>query len=93
MTRNLLRLSRAIKAKNYANTYMLSLGAKEKEARRDKRWDDSTSAFRLQQITFHQQSNSAKNAELYVDMQKANFVAPKERITEAMVAGIAEIDE
>lgn len=81
------------KAKNYTNAYMLPLGTDEKTARRDQRRDDSLKAFKQQQITFHQESNSAKNAALYVDMQKGTFAAPEERITEEMVAGITEMNE
>ncbi len=81
------------KAKNYTNAYMLPAGVEEASARREKRLADSLTAFKQQQSDFHRESNTAKNAALYVDMHRRMFGAPKERITEEMVAGIAQLNE
>jgi len=81
------------KAKNYMNAYMLPAGPEEVLARREKRPADSLKAFKQQQSVFHHESNTAKNASLYVDMQHRVFSAPNERITGEMVAGIARLNE
>lgn len=46
-----------------------------------------------QQAEFHIESNSAKNASLYVDVQNGTFTAPTDRITEPMVRKIAQANE
>lgn len=81
------------KAKNYTNAYFLPATEAESDARRDKRWHDALEAFKQQQAEFHLESNSAKNASLYVDVHKGVFTAPKDRVTEAMVTKIAEANE
>ncbi len=81
------------KAKNYTNAYMLPPSADEAMARREKRRADSLEAFKQQQAVFHRESNAAKNAALYVNMQRHEFGTPKERITEEMVSGIAHLNE
>ncbi len=78
------------KAKNYTNAYLLPVTEAEANARRNKRWDEALKAFKRQQTEFHQESNSAKNASLYVDLQNGTFTAPRERVTAPMVAEIAE---
>jgi AbiV family abortive infection protein len=78
------------KAKNYTNAYLLPATKAEKDARREKRWEEAMEAFKAQQIAFHQESNSRKNASLYVDMQNGTFVAPKDRITDTTVTTIAD---
>jgi hypothetical protein len=45
------------------------------------------------QAAFHRESNAAKNGSLYVDLDKGVFTAPRERITEDMVAKIADRNE
>jgi len=81
------------RAKNYTNAYLLPVTNAESNARREKRWHDAMEAFRQQQAEFHLESNSAKNASLYVDVQNGNFTAPKDRIAEPMVRKIAEANE
>lgn len=81
------------KAKNYTNAYLLPVTKTESDARREKRWQDAQQAFKKQQAEFHLESNTAKNASLYVDIQNGVFVAPKERITEEMVAKIARAND
>jgi len=77
------------KAKNFANAYMLPFGDAEQKARAESDWRASVTAFRKQQATFHQQSNTLKNASLYVDFVDDKFLAPGDRITEDMVREIA----
>jgi hypothetical protein len=47
---------------------------------------------RLEGATFHLNSNSAKNASLYVNYESGQFSAPKDKITETMVAEIARVN-
>lgn len=47
-------------------------------------------AFRQTQDEFHETSNRAKNASLYVDWVDGEFTAPSERITKEMLAEITE---
>ena len=47
-------------------------------------------AFKQTQGEFHESSNSAKNASLYVDWVDGEFVAPSDRITKEMLAEITE---
>jgi Zn-dependent oligopeptidase len=47
-------------------------------------------AFKQTQYEFHESSNRAKNASLYVDWIDGEFVAPSERITKEMLAEIVE---
>jgi len=77
------------KAKNFANAYMLTVGEAERKALAESNWRASTAAFREQRVTFHQQSNTLKNASLYVDFLDGKFLAPGDRITEHMVQQIA----
>jgi AbiV family abortive infection protein len=81
------------KAKNYANAYMLPATEGELEARADKDWSRAIEAFSQHQATFHHDSNTAKNAALYVDHEDGEFSSPKEEITEEMVAQIAALNE
>jgi len=81
------------KAKNYTNAYMQPITDAEADARRNKRWSEASKAFKQRQAEFHQESNAAKNAALYVDLQSGTFTAPKERIADSMVASIAETNE
>lgn len=80
-------------AKNYTNAYLLPPSEAEKDARRERRWNEAAEVFKAQQAEFHRESNSAKNASLYVDMQHGVFTAPSERITKAMVENIARANE
>lgn len=78
------------RAKNRTNAYMLKVSEAELAARDNKDWDQAAEAFAALQAEFHSESNNAKNASLYVDFDGEKFVSPDERITEKMVAGIAQ---
>jgi hypothetical protein len=80
------------KTKNCANAYMLPATKAELEARAGGDWKRSIDVFSQQQAKFHQDSNSAKNASLYVDYENGRFSAPREKITETMVADIAGLN-
>lgn len=77
------------KAKNYANAYMLTPTKEETEARERGDWKGSLKEFAKLQAGFHLESNTAKNASLYVDFKDGKFVAPAERITDTMLSAIA----
>ena len=83
---------RSHEAKNYANAYFATPTAEELEARErgDKR--AAVEAFERFQQKFHNESNSAKNASLYVDFKNNRFSAPSEVIAEEMVIGIAAVN-
>jgi AbiV family abortive infection protein len=81
------------RAKNYTNAYMLPATSAERDAVREKRWNEAIDAFKGQQAEFHVESNAAKNASLYVDFQRGVFSAPKDRISEAMVSEVAAANE
>jgi predicted metal-dependent hydrolase len=49
--------------------------------------------FKKFQAKFHEKSNYAKNASLYVDFEDGKFVAPIERITRDMLEEIAALNE
>jgi AbiV len=53
-------------------------------------WDTAHEEFKRLQEEFHEASNDAKNASLYVDWHDGEFVAPVERITREMLAQIIE---
>jgi AbiV family abortive infection protein len=78
------------KAKNYANSYMLPSTNEELGAKKRGDWRRCIEVFERQQAKFHTDSNSAKNASLYVDYENGHFTTPKEKITETMVAEIAK---
>ena len=80
------------KAKNYANAYLLPRTKEEKEAAESGDWKRALGAFKQHQATFHLYSNTAKNASLYVDCARGRFTAPKEAITEEMVAALADLN-
>jgi hypothetical protein len=69
---------------------MLPADKEESQARREQRWDDAIAAFKEQQRAFHEDSNTAKNAALYVDMDRGEFTAPNEWVTATMVEAIAD---
>jgi len=80
------------KAKSYTNAYMLPTTKEELAARENANWQGAIDAFRRHQATFHLDSNSAKNASLYVDHENGQFSAPKDKITETMVADIGRLN-
>jgi AbiV family abortive infection protein len=77
-------------AKNKSNAYMLEGSEAEKDARSRGDWGAALEAFKKTQDDFHEKSNEAKNASLYVDWIDGEFVAPRERITKEMLAEITE---
>ncbi|WP_348645883.1 AbiV family abortive infection protein [Rhizobium leguminosarum] len=77
-------------SKNKSNAYMLEASETEKDAKRRGDLQGTIEAFKKSQAEFHETSNQAKNASLYVDWGDGEFVAPSERITEAMRAEIKE---
>lgn len=77
-------------AKNRSNAYMLAGSEAEKDAKSRGDWEAAREAFKKTQGEFHETSNQAKNASLYVDWVDGEFVAPSERITEEMLAEITE---
>jgi AbiV family abortive infection protein len=80
-------------AKNLANAYMLELSEEEKHARQRKDWKGLRAAFTRAKREFHEKSNRAKNAALYVDIVDGNLTTPRDRITVEMVAEIAKQNE
>jgi AbiV family abortive infection protein len=80
------------KSKNYANAYFATATTGELEAKKRGDKASAVEAFRQFQQKFHEESNSAKNASLYIDFKNKRFSAPKEQITEEMVIGIAAVN-
>ena len=72
-------------SKNKSNAYMLQGSPDEKAARRRGNWDTAREEFRKLQLDFHESSNDAKNASLYVDWKDGGFVSPTEQITPEML--------
>lgn len=77
-------------AKNRSNAYMLKSSAAETDAKARGDWEAAMEAFRQTQSEFHDTSNRAKNASLYVDWVDGEFLAPSERINNEMLAEIVE---
>lgn len=77
-------------AKNKSNAYMLKGSEAETDAKARGDWEAAMKAFRQTQDEFHETSNSAKNASLYVDWVDGEFAAPSERITSEMLVEITE---
>ncbi|WP_311028624.1 AbiV family abortive infection protein [Mesorhizobium koreense] len=77
-------------AKNKSNAYMLKGSEAETDAKARGDWEAAVEAFRQTQDEFHETSNRAKNASLYVDWVDGEFAAPSERITKQMLAEITE---
>lgn len=76
--------------KNRTNAYLLAGSPEEQAAKARGDWEAALVEFRKLQSDFHESSNEAKNAALYVDFQQEEFVAPDDRITPEMLAEIAE---
>lgn len=72
--------------KNRSNAYMLEGSAEEKAAKEQGDLKAALAEFKKLQDEFHKKLNNAKNASLYVDFKDGTFVAPVERITDAMLA-------
>jgi AbiV family abortive infection protein len=81
------------KAKNYANAYMLEPTEAEKQAREAGDWKTAVEVFEKGKVEFHEKSNAAKNAALYVDAQGGVCSTPSEHTTEAMVEEISDRNE
>lgn len=77
-------------SKNKSNAYMLEGAEAENEAKLRGDLQGAVEAFKKTQAEFHEKSNEAKNASLYVDWMDGEFVAPNERITKEMLAEITE---
>jgi AbiV family abortive infection protein len=77
-------------SKNKSNAYMLEGSAAEKDAKSRGDLKGAIEAFKTSQEEFHQASNKAKNAALYVDRVDGAFAAPSERITDQMLVEITE---
>lgn len=75
-------------SKNKSNAYMLKGSEAETDAKALGDWEAAMEAFRQTQDEFHETSNRAKNASLYVDWADGEFAAPSERITSEMLAQI-----
>jgi AbiV family abortive infection protein len=77
-------------AKNKSNAFMLKGSEAETNAKARGDWEAAMAAFRQTQDEFHETSNRAKNASLYVDWVDGEFAAPSERITNEMLVEITE---
>lgn len=77
-------------SKNKANAYMLEVSDAEEAARARGDWAAASVIFKQTQAAFHDGSNRAKNASLYVDWVDGAFVAPSERVNPEMLAEIVE---
>jgi len=79
--------------KNRTNAYFLEPSAEELAAREQGDVKKAANAFREIQDQFHLESNSKKNASLYVDIDDGTFVAPAEVITAEMAHQARELNE
>lgn len=77
-------------SKNKSNAYMMEESVAEKQAKLRGDLEGAIEAFWAWQEEFHQASNKAKNAALYVDWVDGAFAAPSERISNEMLVEIAE---
>jgi AbiV family abortive infection protein len=80
-------------SKNKSNAYMMNGSQAEKDAKARGDLETAREAFKKFQMEFHETSNDAKNASLYVDWRDGEFVSPSERITPEMLAQIIERNE
>ncbi|MET4277147.1 MULTISPECIES: AbiV family abortive infection protein [unclassified Bradyrhizobium] len=86
----LLAAFRRHSSKNKGNAYMLEASQGEAEAKARGDWETALQEFKKLQQEFHEASNDAKNASLYVDWKDGEFVSPSEQITQSMLAEIIE---
>jgi AbiV family abortive infection protein len=84
---------RSHSSKNRLNAYMLKGSAAETAAKQRGDWKTALAEFKKLQATFHENSNEAKNASLYVNFENGIFIAPIDRISPQMVAEIADRNE
>jgi len=80
-------------SKNKTNAYMLEGSEAEEAAKKRGDWKAARNEFRKFQADFHERSNTAKNAALYVDWKAGEFVAPKERISVEMLNEVGARNE
>lgn len=79
--------------KNRTNAYMLPGSAEEEAAKARGDWEAAHDEFKKLQAEFHEKSNDAKNAALYVDFEDGKFITPAEQITDTMLAETAARNE
>jgi hypothetical protein len=93
--RNCCKSSRATRSKNLANADLLEPTEEEKQTRERKDWEGYKAASARARRGFHEYSNWAKNAALYVDIdiRDRNVTTPRDSITVEMVAKIAKLNE
>jgi len=72
-------------AKNTINAYMLDLSEDELAARSTGDWKAEHAAFTRANQEFHEASNAAKNAALYVDISKGKLVTPDASVSKDML--------
>jgi AbiV family abortive infection protein len=77
-------------SKNKSNAYMLEGSQAEQDAKARGDWETAQEEFKEFQTEFHEASNDAKNASLYVDWKDGQFVSPSEQISPEMLAQIIE---
>jgi AbiV family abortive infection protein len=75
-------------SKNKSNAYMVEGSKAEKDAKARGDWELAGEEFKKLQTEYHEASNDAKNASLYVDWKDGEFVSPSEQITPEMLAQI-----
>lgn len=75
-------------SKNKGNAYMLKASQAEADAKARGDWESALQEFKKLQQEFHEASNDAKNASLYVDWKDGEFVSPSEQVTKGMLADI-----
>jgi len=80
-------------SKNRTNAYMLEGSQAEKDAKERGDWKTALEEFKRLQTEFHDKSNNAKNASLYVDWKDGEFSAPCERISAEMLTEITHRNE
>ena len=80
-------------SKNKSNAYMLKGSQAEEDAKKRGDWKTALKEFERLQKEFHEKSNNAKNASLYVDWEDGEFVAPRDRISAEMLTEIISRNE
>lgn len=81
------------RAKNFANSYFLSVEGEELAAQNRNDVKAKLQAFAEVQKRFHAESNDAKNAALYVDVAEGKLQTPVSTISKEMLASIRERNE
>jgi AbiV family abortive infection protein len=94
-TEKLRRALASHEAKNLANANLLKPTEEQKHAWERKDWEGYKAASTRARRGFHEYSNWAKNAALYVDIdiRGGNVTTPGDSITVEMVAKIAKLNE